>query len=148
MSPADGGASDGSRPTPVAPPLPVGCVTDVTPGVHLFPCDDTVHSVSIPAQCIGAACGVIVDVHGGMMSSQMEDKNTQLRALGERHGYIVIQPNAQQNPVLLDQRLFVADAPGQPADDTRVMNILLQVIEAFHADEKRIHMTGFRRAGS
>ena len=124
MAPADGGASDGSRPAAIDPPLPVGCVTDVTPGVHDFACDDTVHSVSIPAQCIGAACGVIVDVHGGMMSSQMEDKNTQLRALGERHGYIVIQPNAQQNPVLLDQRLFVADAPGQPADDTRVMNIL------------------------
>jgi poly(3-hydroxybutyrate) depolymerase len=88
-----------------------------------------------------------VDVHGGMMSSQMEDKNTNLSALGVKHGYLVIQPNALQNPILLGQRLFVADAPGAPADDTRVMNILTQVIQAFHADTNRIHMTGFSEGG-
>jgi len=141
---ADGGAPLG---VPIDPPTPVGCVTDVTAGVHDFDCDMTVHTVSVPEQCTRTACGVIVDVHGGMMSSQMEDENTNLRALGVQHGYIVIQPNAQQNPVLLDQRLFVADAPMQPADDTRVMNILMQVIEAFHADEARIHMTGFSEGG-
>lgn len=132
---------------PFLPPTPVGCVTDVSAGVHDFPCDATIHTVSIPTACIEAPCGVIVDVHGGMMSSQMEDENTNLRALGIEHGYIVVQPNALQNPLLLNQRLFVADAPGMPADDTRVLGILMDVVRAFHADEKRLHMTGFSEGG-
>jgi pimeloyl-ACP methyl ester carboxylesterase len=132
---------------PIEAPTPVGCVTDVSAGLHEFACDTTIDTVAIPQACTHNACGVIVDVHGGMMSSQMEDKNTGLRALGMQHGYIVIQPNALQNPLLLDQRMFVADAPGMPADDTRVMDILTQVIQAFHVDEKRIHMTGFSEGG-
>jgi pimeloyl-ACP methyl ester carboxylesterase len=142
--PGDSGAdADVIIGVPIPAPTPVGCVTDVTPGLHQFNCDTTIDIVSIPEQCSKTACGVIVDVHGGMMSSQMEDKNTNLRALGNQHGYIVIQPNALQNPVLLNQRLFVADTPTAPADDTRVMDILTQVIQAFHADKNRIHMAGF-----
>jgi pimeloyl-ACP methyl ester carboxylesterase len=152
--PVDGGdsldASDGSNVgAAVPPPEPVGCLTaaDVTPGVHQVSCDSTIDVVTVPEACTRRACGVIVDVHGGMMSSQMEDKNTNLSALGLKHGYLVIQPNAMQNLILLNQRLFVADTPGMPADDTRVMDILGQVIEAFHADTKRIHMTGFSEGG-
>jgi poly(3-hydroxybutyrate) depolymerase len=158
-SDAGGAATDAASPSdastdtgvilgpPIAAPTPTGCVTDVTPGVHDFTCDATIDTVSVPEQCTKTACGVIVDVHGGMMSSQMEDKNTNLRALGMQHGYIVIQPNALQNSTLLDQRLFVADAPMAPADDTRVMDILTQVMQVFHADQKRIHMTGFSEGG-
>jgi hypothetical protein len=39
-------------------------VTDVTAGVHHYPCDTTIHTVSVPEQCTNTACGVIVDVHG------------------------------------------------------------------------------------
>jgi poly(3-hydroxybutyrate) depolymerase len=35
----------------------------------------------------------------------------------------------------------------EPADDTRVMGILTQVIDAFHVDKNRIHMTGFSEGG-
>jgi poly(3-hydroxybutyrate) depolymerase len=139
----DGASTGGVLGAAIDPPAAAGCVTDVSPGVHDFTCDTTIDTVSVPEQCTKTACGVIVDVHGGMMSSQMEDKNTNLRALGVQHGYIVIQPNALQNAVLLDQRLFVADAPSMPADDSRVMDILMQVIGVFHVDQNRIHMTGF-----
>jgi pimeloyl-ACP methyl ester carboxylesterase len=132
---------------PIEAPKPSGCVTDVSAGVHDFTCDTTIDTVSVPEACTKRSCGVIVDVHGGMMSSQMEDKNTGLRALGVEHGFIVIQPNALQNVVLLNQRLYVADTPMTPADDTRVMDILTQVIDVFHADKKRIHMTGFSEGG-
>jgi pimeloyl-ACP methyl ester carboxylesterase len=119
----------------------------LAPGVHQVNCDTTIDVITVPEKCTKTACGVIVDVHGGMMSSQMEDKNTNLSALGMQYGYLVIQPNALQNAILLNQRLFVADAPGAPADDTRVMDILTNVIQAFHADSKRIHMTGFSEGG-
>jgi poly(3-hydroxybutyrate) depolymerase len=122
-------------------------VTDVTPGVHEFPCDTTTDVVVIPEQCTKTACGVIVDVHGGSMSADMEDKNTNLRALGKQYGYIVIQPNALPNPLLLNERLFVADTPTTPGDDTRVMDILTQVVRVFHADTNRLHMTGFSEGG-
>jgi len=148
---ASGGdaSADGPVVTPVPPPAPVGCITAaaLTPGVHQVGCDTTIHVLTVPEACTKTACGVIVDVHGGMMSSQMEDKNTNLSALGVKHGYLVIQPNALQNPILLNQRLFTADAPGVPGDDTRVMNILTQVMQAFHADPKRVHMTGFSDGG-
>jgi hypothetical protein len=120
---------------------------DVTPGVHQVSCDTTIDVVTVPERCTRFACGVIVDVHGGMMSSQMEDKNTQMSGLGLKYGYIVIQPNALQNPLLLNQRIFVADAPGVPADDTRVYDILTQVMDVFHVDRNRIHMTGFSEGG-
>lgn len=143
---SDGGAIIGA---PIPPPMPVGCITaDVlTPGVHQVSCDTTIDVITVPEQCTKTSCGVIVDVHGGMMSSQMEDKNTNMSALGMQHGYIVIQPNALQNPILLNQRLFVADQLGVPADDTRVMDILTQVIQAFQADTSRIHMMGFSEGG-
>ncbi|HEX4338790.1 MAG TPA: hypothetical protein VH062_22950 [Polyangiaceae bacterium] len=153
-SAGDGGLIDASDDgavlgVPVPAPVPTGCLgaSDVTPGVHQVTCDTTIDVVTVPEQCTHTACGVVVDVHGGMMSSQMEDKNTNLSALGLRYGYIVIQPNALQNAILLNQRLFVADTPTTPGDDTRVMDILTQVITAFHADTKRIHMTGFSEGG-
>jgi pimeloyl-ACP methyl ester carboxylesterase len=149
--PDGGDASDGAPPrgAPVPPPTPEGCLTaeDVTPGVHQVTCDTTIDVVTVPEQCTTTACGVIVDAHGGMMSSQMEDKNTNLSALGLKYGYLVIQPNALQNAILLNQRLFVADTPGTSADDTRVMDILTQVMKVFHADTRRIHMTGFSEGG-
>lgn len=138
---ADGGL-DTPPPAPIPPPAPVGCVTDVTPGVHELPCDTTTHVVMVPDECVAHACGVIVDVHGGSMSADMEDKNTNMRALGEQYGYIVIQPNALPNPLLLGERTFIAGD-----DDVRVMNILTDVMEAFHADRKRIHMMGFSEGG-
>jgi len=139
-----GGAATGGAPAlvPIPPPAPAGCVTDVTPGVHEFPCDATTHVVSVPSACTSTACGVIIDVHGGSMSADMEDKNTNMRALGAQHGYIVIQPNALPNPFLAGTRVFVAGA-----DDTRVMNILNNVIQAFHVDQKRIHIMGFSEGG-
>ena len=141
------GSGDAIVRVPIAAPVAAGCITDVTPGVHNFNCDTTIDTVSVPEPCVNTACGVIVDVHGGMMSSQMEDKNTNLRALGVQYGYIVVQPNALQNAILLNERLFVADTPMMPADDTRVMDILTQVIQVFHADTNRIHMTGFSEGG-
>jgi hypothetical protein len=117
-------------------------VTDVTPGSHELPCDGTTHVVTVSEECTKVACGVIVDVHGGSMSADMEDKNTSMRVLGPMHGYIVIQPNASPNDLLAGERIFVAGM-----DDDRVMHILMDVIAAFHVDQKRIHMMGFSEGG-
>jgi hypothetical protein len=139
----DAGTDGGDYPRhPVSPPVAGGCVVDVSAGTHEFSCDTTTHMVTVPEICTRLSCGVIVDVHGGSMSADMEDKNTNLRALGARYGYLVVQPNALPNPLLLGERVFVAGA-----DDDRVMHILNDVVTAFHADTSRIHMMGFSEGG-
>jgi hypothetical protein len=123
------GAADAGDGAPIPTPATTGCVTDVTPGSHEFACDTTTHMVMIPERCTKVSCGVIVDVHGGSMSADMEDKNTAMRALGNKYGYLVVQPNALPNPLLLGERVFVA-----ADDDPRVMHILTDAMQAFHVD--------------
>jgi len=117
------------------PPTPVGCVDDVSAGQHVFSCDGLTHDVSVPAACIEAQCGLIVDVHGGTMNGQMEDNNTNMRALGAKHGYIVLQPNAVNN-------LWNA-----ATDDAKVLAFIDQVASAWHVDRRRLHMMGFSQGG-
>ena len=129
----DGGNSIVGEPIP--PPTPVGCVTDVTAGVHHFACDGLEFDVSVPAACVSRSCGLIVDVHGGTMSGPMEDKNTNLQALGWRHGYIVVTPTAFGN-------LW-----NYSVDDAKVLAFLQATRDAFHVNAKRIHMTGMSQGG-
>ncbi|MBM4386926.1 MAG: hypothetical protein FJ088_04250 [Deltaproteobacteria bacterium] len=122
------------------PPAPVGCVTDVSAGLHNFPCDGISHYVSVPEQCLSAPCGLIVDVHGMTMDGQQEDNNTNMRALGMKHGYIVIQPSAA-----LPSPMSKWD-PGP--DDEKIHAFMLDAVAAWHVDPARIHFTGFSQGGS
>lgn len=55
-------------PASIPPPMPVGCVTEVSPGVHHLTCDGLEHDLTIPEACVAQSCGLVVDVHGGTMS--------------------------------------------------------------------------------
>jgi poly(3-hydroxybutyrate) depolymerase len=103
--------------------------------VHNVACDGVTYDVAIPSRCITRACGLIVDVHGGTMSGPMEDKNTNLSALGNQHGYIVITPSAAVG-------LWNA-----ATDDTKVFAFLNTVKGALHADPDRVHITGMSQGG-
>lgn len=115
------------------------CITVTDAGHHQFECDDLVFDVNVPAACVDGPCGMIVDVHGLTMSAQMEDANTNLAALGERHGYIVVQPNANPAP------------PGSnwmPAvDDDKVFAFMQRVATVWPVDPDRWHFTGFSQGG-
>jgi polyhydroxybutyrate depolymerase len=122
-------------PVPVPEPMPLRCITDVSAGVHTFSCDGITHDLGVPEYCIRTQCGLIVDVHGGTMSSRMENKNTELQRLGGEHGFVVLQPSAFGG-------LWNASF-----DDAKVLAFARDVIEVFHLDERRIHMTGFSQGG-
>jgi len=107
----------------------------VTAGAHHFACDGLEFDVSVPDACVTHSCGLIVDVHGGTMSGPMEDKNTDLAALGRRHGFIVVTPTAFGN-------LW-----NYAADDAKVLSFLEATRDAFHVNPKRIHMTGMSQGG-
>jgi poly(3-hydroxybutyrate) depolymerase len=122
-------------------PVPDECVTDVSAGHHQFECDDMLHDVTVPAECLSGPCGLVVDVHGTTMDAQMEDNNTGMRSLGMRHGYLVYQPNAH----MLPDTLIATWVPS--VDDPRILAFIQRLMDVHHLDADRIHMTGFSAGG-
>jgi len=119
-------------------PVPDECITDVGAGDHKFDCDGVTFDVMMPEACLTRACGVIMDVHGYTMDGRMQDNNTTLRALGGERGYIVVQPNANPAP---------PSASWSVEDDEILFSFLLRVAAAWHADDRRLHFTGFSQGG-
>ena len=124
---------------PLPPPVLDECITDASPGEHVFTCGPFDYDVSIPELCLAEPCGLIMDVHGLSMSGDMQDANTDLRELGRQRGYIVIQPNANPAPPTSSWTPNV--------DDAELMAFLQRVAAAFHVDPDRLHFTGFSQGG-
>jgi pimeloyl-ACP methyl ester carboxylesterase len=139
-----GDAAPGVRNDAALGALPDGpaaaCILEGTAGYHEESCDGMVYDVAIPPQCVtDRACGLIVDVHGLTMSGNMEDANTNMRALGAQYGYVVIQPNANPAP---PSSMFVT-----PGDDDRIYAFLQSAIVTLGIDPRRVHFTGFSDGG-
>ena len=148
----DGGAavgSDASTPptndaaAAAPPPTPSGCITDVTPGDHTFTCEGFSTDVSIPAACEQPGCGLITELHGDTGTGALMDANTNLKALGKQHGFVVVAPTGSPWP----------GGPGNTwrsppaADDENVVKIIQKVAEVFRTDPRKNHLTGFSRGG-
>ena len=135
-SPGDAAdAAPGTLGSPAPAPVATGCVTDVTAGHRVVSCQGITHNLTVPASCLTQTCGLIVDVHGGTMSGDMEDKNTQLAEIAPAAGFIVVQPNANNG---------LWDAT---TDDPLVYSFIENVRDAFHVDTHHIHMTGISQGG-
>ena len=128
-------AAEGTLGSPAPPPVEAGCVTDLTAGHRVVSCQGITHNLTVPASCLTQTCGLIVDVHGGTMSADMEDKNTQLAEIAPAKGFIVVQPNANNG---------LWDAT---TDDPLVYAFIENVRDAFHVDAHHIHMTGISQGG-
>lgn len=116
------------------------CITDGTAGTHTFTCAGVRYDVTVPAACTSkGACGLVLDVHGATMTAKMEDANTQMRALGQKYGYVVVQPTAPGSAPTTSW------TPG--ADDVKVHDVLVEAIAVLGVDPKRVHMTGFSQGG-
>jgi pimeloyl-ACP methyl ester carboxylesterase len=132
-----------SPPPPHPTPGRLACIESRTSGT--IECDGLRYDVSVPKACETKSCGVVLDIHGLSMSARMEDANTNLRALGERWGYVVIQPSANPAP---PNRSFGLPDPKMPVwlpdvDEARIYAFLEHAIEALSIDRERVHMTGF-----
>jgi dienelactone hydrolase len=131
----DVGSLPGAMGSPAPPPTPTGCVSDVSAGHRVVPCRGISHNLTVPDACLTRTCGLIFDVHGGTMSGDMEDKNTQLAEIAPPMGFIVVQPNAP------------AGLWNATTDDPLVYSFLTNVRDAFHVDPHHIHMTGISQGG-
>lgn len=119
-------------------PMPSGCIAEVAAGTKVFTCDGFKYDVTVPAACVAGGCGLVLDVHGATMSGKMEDNNTGLRALGEKYGYVVVNPNANPSP---------PSAAWKESDDAKVFAFLQLALTSFAIDRNRVHMTGFSQGG-
>jgi polyhydroxybutyrate depolymerase len=149
--PATQGSSSPPPPTPppggVDPPpapgdtaTPAGCITDVTPGEHTFPCQGISFDLVVPDACVHPGCGLVTEIHGDTGDGKLMDANTNLKALGKQRGYVVIAPTGPPWP----------GGPGStwhPEDDAKIVAIIQNVAQVFRTDPKKNHVTGFSRGG-
>jgi poly(3-hydroxybutyrate) depolymerase len=132
------GTNEAAEPDAKAGASALGCVTDVSAGDHTFACDGFEYDVRVPAACAAGGCGVVLDTHGATMDAAMEDANTNMRAIGEREGYVVVQPNANPKP---------PTSGWNAADYDHVWAFLSAARQAYAIDPKRVHVTGFSQGG-
>jgi pimeloyl-ACP methyl ester carboxylesterase len=142
----DGGTDAAPADASIAPPdaqggdgaTAGGCLDALGPGDHVYTCDGLRYDVRVPKSC-ATGCGMVLDVHGATMNAKMEDANTNMRAIGEREGYVVVQPNAAGTP---PNALW-----NPPVDYPKVWAFVEAATKAFATDPKRLHMLGFSQGG-
>lgn len=136
-----GGAGGSSGTTTSGTSTGIGCLTDISPGHHEVSCDGGItYDVEIPVACADGPCGLIVDMHGYTMTGDSEDENTGMRALGQQHGYVVVQPTAPKDNFQYPSWDQLLHAP-------LVFQFLADLAASLPIDTKRIHAMGFSQGG-
>jgi len=120
--------------------MPVGCVTQVTPGHHAFSCDGVTYDVEVSSACALGGCGVVFDVHGRTMNAASQDKSTKLRTIAPPLGYVVVQPTAPSG--------LLGPSWTPNTDDAKVWAFLQDLKRALLIDPKKVHFTGFSQGGA
>ena len=127
----------------IEPPVPQGCLDDVSAGDHTFVCGDVSFMLKVPERCTEYACGLIVDVHGGTMSAEQMRKVTELDELAPPCDYIVLHPS-ETSPLVPG---FMETSQWHADDDPKIRSFIDETLEAFQVDRERVHFTGFSLGG-
>merc|ERR1712113_330873 len=149
------------------------CIVDASAGFHSkVKCDGLLKSFSVdynvPKKCLSTSCGLIVDVHGFTMTGAAQDAYSNMKALGEQHGFIVVQPNAPSknwntnsngyalcsfpgtpNATPYKQGCWVAPWDKEPTGDRAVHTWVQEALEVkdWNVDKNRVHLMGFSEGG-
>ena len=136
----DAGATvaDSGHVAPYPAPEPDTCITDVTPGVQQPTCEGLKFNLSVPESCLTAPCGLITDVHGYVMTGDLQDAHSNMQKLGGAKGYIVLQPWAPGMGLT---------ASWSAKNDDAVFALMQHVINVWHVDPKRVHFDGYSMGG-
>jgi poly(3-hydroxybutyrate) depolymerase len=120
----------------VPPPVPQGCITDVTSGDKVLSCEGMSVIAAVPAVCQRPGCGLILQLHGDTGSGPLIDGHTKLHELGKARGYIVISPSSGKPP-----------PSWNAGDDSKLIAMTKLFRDVFRVDSKKVHVTGFSRGG-
>ncbi|HET9485671.1 MAG TPA: alpha/beta fold hydrolase [Xanthomonadales bacterium] len=121
------------------PPVPAGCITDVSSGDHVYTCGGLAVDARIPPACQAPGCGLVLVLHGDTGNGLLMDAHVRMRALGEQHGFVVVAPTGPP---------FGQGLPGstwRQANDATLVQIVRDFASVFRVDMKNIHVTGFSR---
>lgn len=134
------GTTDGPAEGPDAPPpIPNGCITDVSTGDHVYSCGGLQVDARIPAACQAPGCGLVLVLHGDTGNGLLMDAHIKMRERGEQHGFIVLAPTGPP---------FGGSFPGstwRSTHDATLVQIVRDFAAVFRVDMKNIHVTGFSR---
>jgi len=108
------------------------CVASLVPGSSTVTCEGLDYDLGIPEECFATPCGLIVDYHGSGLTVEQTDAYTNMTALGNAAGYVVVQPHS----------LFADFGAGR---DRIFFDAL---IGALDIDVSRVHVGGFSLGGS
>src|ERR1043165_5761676 len=132
-----------ARTVDATPPMPAGCVTDVSSGDHTYTCGGLKVDARIPPQCQAPGCGLILVLHGDTGSGLLMDAHVKMRELGAANGYIVIAPSGPpwnpSNPA--------EGSTWNSTNDATLVDMTTQFRDVFRVNPKKIHVTGFSRGG-
>jgi len=132
-------------------PAPSGCVTDVGPSDHLTikGCGAGItYSVMVPPECLQFRCGLVFDIHGMTMSAASQNAGTNMRAIGKREHYIVVQPTASGGDPESTGVLGTAWDFGSGQASPAVAAFIDTAARVWKVETRRIHVMGFSMGGS
>lgn len=104
---------------------------------------DIAFVVSVPAACQSQSCGLIVDVHGGLMNADAEDLETGLRRLGA----MAPEYGAAAPYIVVNPELLRADHRWSQSDVTPILNFVDRLQERFAVRRDDRHFGGFSQGG-
>lgn len=142
-SSSDAPSVDGALDTEpdATPPMPMGCITDVSSGDHTYTCGGLKVDARIPPACQAPGCGLVLVLHGDTGNGLLMDAHIKMRDLGAQYGFVVIAPSGPP---------FGAGQPGstwRAANDATLVQMVQDFAAVFRVDMKNIHVTGFSRGG-
>tara|TARA_Y100000590_G_scaffold275359_1_gene309140 strand:+ start:4716 stop:5669 length:954 start_codon:yes stop_codon:yes gene_type:complete len=112
------------------------CIPSPKKGSTDIKCNGILYSLHVPEVCLSKACGLITDIHGWMMTGDMQNYYTNLVDLAGDKGFIVIQPTARKT-------VYGRSWEYRRENVFKVFSFMKQVENAFHVMKERIHVTGF-----
>lgn len=142
-----GGTSEPDDPaiTPVTGEINGGCAPDGAPGHQTKRCKvdgvEVAFDVDVPERCVSRVCGVILDVHGWSMNGPMQGLHTRLSELTKDERFILVHPTAPGSPPSWGKGKYPFSQDF--AYDDTVWGFAVATQTRFHADDKRLHITGF-----
>ncbi len=111
------------------PTILAECVASLVPGSSTVTCEGVDYDLGILEECFATPCGLIVDYPPEGLTGEQTDAYTNMTALGNAAGYVVVQPNSSSPGVRMHRIFFDA------------------LIGALDIDVSRVHVGGFHSGG-